>query len=367
MRPSFVDIDLRAIADNVQQLAALCAPAELCAVVKADAYGHGDVPIALTALANGARWLAVALVEEGVRLREGGVEAPILVLSEPPVEAAGLIHEWGLTPTVYSQAFLNALIDGGSVQSPRGVEIKVDTGMHRVGATAETGLELAKQVVASERLTLDGIWTHFAVAEEDPAFTTLQFERFQTFLASLSSVGIDVRRTHVANSAGTLGGYVADTTMVRCGLAVYGLYPDPRLRLAVSLRPAMSIVSAISHVSRLGAGERPSYGRRRALEQDSTVVTVPIGYADGVPRRLSDVGGEVLIGGRRFPLAGTVTMDQIVVDVGDEPFALGDEVVILGTQGGDSITAEEWAEKLETINYEIVCQIGPRLPRRHHS
>ncbi len=362
-----MDIDLRAIAENVGQLVAYCAPAELCAVVKADAYGHGDVPVAQTALASGARWLAVALVEEGVRLREGGIQAPILVLSEPPTSAAHLIHEWGLTPTVYSEPFLDALIAAGSHHTPLGIEIKIDTGMHRVGTTHRAGLGLARKAVAALELDLDGVWTHFAVAEEDPDFTKLQVERFQTFLAALSGIGIDVHRTHVANSAGTLGGFGATTTMVRCGLAIYGLYPDPSLEPLLALRPAMRIVSAISHISRQPAGERPSYGRKRALETESTIATVPIGYADGVPRRLSSLGGEVLIRGKRFPLAGTVTMDQIVVDTGDEPVAIGDEVVMLGTQGDLSITAEEWADKLETINYEIICQIGPRLPRRHHA
>ena len=370
MRPSYVDIDLGSIAHNTRTLADFVAPTRLCAVVKADAYGHGDVPVAETALANGAEWLAVALVEEGARLREGGITAPILLLSEPPVSSLARLVHWRLTPTVYRSEFVDALVEMGAGVGglePLAVHLKVDTGMHRVGADPDTAMELAQRLVDSPTVDLEGVWTHFAVADEDVDFTRLQLERFRDFLARLEAAGIPRPLSHASNTAGALLGPEAAFDMVRTGIGLYGLYPNPADRSAVELRPAMRIVSEVSHVRHYPAGTRLSYGRRRPLPVEGTVATVPIGYADGVPRRLALTGAEVLIHGRRFPLAGTVTMDQILVDVNNEPVEVGDEVVLLGTQGDQEISVDEWAEQLETINYEIVCQVGPRLPRRDHS
>lgn len=365
MRPSYVEIDLQAIAHNVRSLSEHVAPAEVCAVVKADAYGHGDVPVAEVVVQHGARWLAVALVEEGVRLREAGIEAPVLLLSEPPAGSVNLIREWGLTPTVYSEAFLDALLASADSDDAFGVEIKLDTGMHRVGADVDTAISLAKRINETRHISLDGVWTHFAVADEDPDYTHIQLDRFEGFLMALRDLRIVPQRRHVSNTAGSLTLDSSSMSSVRIGLGVYGLYPFRDYDGPVDLRPALSIFSAVSHVARHAAGERPSYGRMRALQRDAFVATVPIGYADGVPRRLGTVGGEVLIGGRRFPLAGTVTMDQLVVDTGDTEVEVGQEVVILGTQGTEAITADDWATMLDTISYEIVCQLGPRLPRRY--
>ncbi len=369
MRPSWVEVDLSAIADNVAALASVAAPAKLCAVVKADGYGHGDVPVAEAALDAGAAMLAVALVEEGIRLREAGISAPILLLSEPPPEAVHEIVGWDLVPTVYRHVFLEALMTevqraerAGSV----GIHIKVDTGMHRVGADPITALQLAHRVAdPAVPLTLEGVWTHFAVAEEDAGFTELQVGRFEEFTAQMRSAGLDPGTLHLANTAGTVLHPASRAGMVRAGLGIYGLYPSLECRSVASLRPAMRVVSQVSFLRRHERGVRPSYGRRRPLEGDSTVATVPIGYADGVPRLLSQRGGEVLIGGKRRPLAGTVTMDQIVVDMGDDDVAVGDEVVLIGRQGNEEITVDEWAGKTDTISYEIVCGMGPRLPRKH--
>ncbi len=362
VRPSYVEVDLAAIRHNVAQLAALVAPAEMCAVVKADAYGHGDVPVAEAAVAGGATRLAVALVEEGIRLREGGVDAPILLLSEPPPEALARVVRWGLTPTVYSEDFAEALaLMGVSGQVP--VHVKVDTGMHRVGAPPDRALALVRRLSGVPHLVVEGLWTHFAVADEDEAFTRVQADRFEAVVSELGDLRPPV--VHAANTAGAFLGYEYD--MVRAGLGIYGLYPEPDGRKPVELRPALRIVSVVSYVQHLPAGERPSYGRRRPLPDDAVVATVPIGYADGVPRRLSAAGASVLIRGRRCPLAGTVTMDQIVVDANGASLEVGDEVVLVGRQGPEEITADEWAGMLDTISYEIVCQIGPRLPRRYLS
>jgi alanine racemase len=360
VRPTFAEIDLSAIRHNVAELAALIAPAQLCAVVKADAYGHGDAPVAEAALAAGASRLAVALVEEGARLREAGIDAPILLLSEPGVEAVHDVVEWELTPTVYTAPFIAAL-DSNGVRRRVQVHLKVDTGMHRVGAAPEAAVDLVGQVRRAPNLELEGVWTHFAVADEDPSYTREQIERFSSV-----AEGIEAPIAHMANTAGAIIFPEARADMCRVGLGIYGLHPCDDTRDRIDLRPAMRVVSRVTHVRRLGMGSRPSYGRISELAGDSTVATVPVGYADGYSRGLSRAGA-VLIGGRRHRLAGMVTMDQIVVDVGDEEVGLGDEVVLVGRQGEEEITADEIATLLGTITYEVVCSIGPRVPRRHSS
>lgn len=362
-RPSFVEVDLAAVRRNVNAIAGLAAPADVCAVVKADAYGHGDVPVAEAALSAGARCLAVALVEEGVRLREGGIEAPILLLSEPPTDTIATLLRWQLTPTAYSAAFIEALTSAG-VRDPVPVHLKIDTGMHRVGADPEQVVGFAKAIDASPATELAALWTHFAVAEDDPDFTMAQLALLHEAAAAIRQVGIEIPRLHAANSAGTLLHPEARLDMVRVGIATYGLKPYGGADMPILLEPAMRVVSEVSYVRRLPAGARPSYRRVRPLARDSFVATVPIGYADGFPRLLSDEG-EVLIRGMRMPLAGRVTMDQIVIDAGDTPVEPGDEVVLIGSQGNETITAEEWAGIVATINYEIVCGLGPRLPRRY--
>ena len=363
VRPSWVEIDLDAIAHNVRLFADIAAPARLCAVVKADGYGHGDVPVAEAALEAGAPMLAVALVEEAVRLREAAIDAPILLLSEPPPESVQEVVTWDLIPTVYTSGFVQALSD--LVQGPLPVHLKVDTGMHRVGATVAGAKDLVAAIVADRHLQLEGVWTHFAVAEEDAVFTKQQLDTFDGFVNTLARVGVDVPLRHAANTAATLLYPEARLDLVRVGIGIYGQRPAPGLAPDLDLRPAMRVVSHVSMVRRHPAGTRPSYGRRKPLPAEAQVATVPVGYADGLPRALGPHGGEVLIRGKRRPLAGTVTMDQIVVDVGDDEVEVGDEVVLLGTQGYEEVTADQWAEHLDTISYEVVCQIGPRLPRRY--
>ncbi|MFQ5948159.1 MAG: alanine racemase [Acidimicrobiia bacterium] len=362
VRPARVDVDLSAIRDNVAALVQTATPARLCAVVKADGYGHGDVPVAEAALAAGAEWLAVALVEEGVRIREAGIDAPMLLLAEPPPADAAEVVRWDLIPTVYQSEFMEAVERAAPAGYP--IHIKIDTGMHRVGAPRKVALELARRAVSSD-LALEGLWTHFAVADADEEFTRGQLEQFIDFVETLAAEGIRAPLAHAANTAGTLAYPEARLDMVRVGLGIYGLRPAPGLGSDTPLRPAMRVSSSVLYVQRLPAGSRPSYGRRRPLGRESTVATVPVGYADGLVRRLPQTGGEVLIRGRRYPFAGTVTMDQVVIDLGDDPVDIGDEVVLLGRQGGEEVTAEEWADRLDTINYEIVCGFGPRMPRQH--
>jgi alanine racemase len=272
---------------------------------------------------------------------------------------------WNLVPTVYRQTFaelLAAEVDEGTVLP---VHLKVDTGMHRVGASPEAAFELARFVHEHPRLELQGVWTHFSVADEDPEFTKEQIRRFDGFVARLAERGIEPPMLHAANTAGGLMFDQARYSMVRAGLGLYGLRPAPDTAPELELRPAMRVISAVSFIRDLPAGARPSYGRRRPMPAPGRVATVPIGYADGVYRRLSSVGGEVLIRGIRYPYAGTVTMDQILIDVGADEVDVGDEVVVMGAQGSDAVKAEEWAAWMDTINYEVVCNFGPRLPRHY--
>lgn len=364
-RPSWAHIDLDAVVANTRHLADCAAPAALCAVVKADGYGHGAAPVASAALAAGATMLGVALVEEAVELRAAGCDAPILLLSEAPRGAETALAEADATATAYTDAGIAALaaaaIGTGSIVD---VHLKVNTGMNRVGCQPEDAVRLA-QAIASERgLRHVGTWTHFAVADEpDIEFTRTQAKLFDAVLADMTAAGIDPGIRHAANSAATLVDPVRyGYDMVRCGIALYGIAPAPGLRGSEALRPVMSLRSELSHVRRLGSGERVSYGLRYEIDRPVWVGTVPLGYHDGVRRNLSG-RADVLVGGRRRPIAGTITMDQFMVDLGEDDLPVGSEVVLIGRQGSEEIRAEELAIALGTIGYEVTCGIGGRVPR----
>jgi alanine racemase len=369
VRPTWADIDLGAIRHNVLSLRGLVAPAEVCAVVKADAYGHGTVAVARAAIDAGASWLAVALVEEGRRLRDAGISVPILVLSEPRPFEMIEVATYELRPAVYSGAGIAAAA-AAATQSGRTipVHLKVDTGMHRVGAPAELALTLAKAIADRQTLELDGVWTHCAIADiPDDPYTNLQLDRFDAVLAELAANDLRPNWRHAANSATAMAFPRGRYDMVRAGIAVYGVAPGPGVADRLRLRPALTLRSQVSYVKAIAAGERVSYGLRWAAPADGYLATVPIGYADGVRRSLWSAGGEVLIGGQRRPLAGVVTMDQLMVDLGDDDSVHeGDEVILIGRQGSEEITAEEVAAKLDTIGYEVVCDIETRVPRRYH-
>jgi alanine racemase len=371
-RWAWVDVDLDAIRHNVEHLRSVVAPSALWAVVKADGYGHGAVDVAQAALDGGAQGLCVALVQEGVELREAGVDAPILVLSEQPAESADDMVRFRLMATVYSVSFIGALAGAAQDRGIEGVPVhlKIDTGMQRVGVGIDS---LDAVIVALEAraptLRLVGVFTHLAMADApDDEFTDIQLARFDDAVDSLSLAhGVLV---HAANSAGGLAHPAARRSFVRAGIAIYGISPGHGVDdLCSELRPALSLKARVAHVKRVQAGSRISYGLRHRFERETTVATVPIGYADGVPRRLFEVGGNVLIGGRRRPIVGVVTMDQLMVDCGDDAVDVGDEVVLIGRQDGpggtEIIHAEDWADLLGTIGYEIVCGIGSRVPRRH--
>jgi alanine racemase len=284
-----------------------------------------------------------------------------------------------LIPSLYTDAGVvaaaTAAADAGVVLT---VHLKLDTGMHRVGADPADIARLLTAVDAAPSLVAGALWTHLSVADEvgedDRAFTAGQIELFARSRADLAAAGLDPPMSHLANSAGAIAWPAARADMVRCGIALYGVIPmpplekiladDPAVAGADTLRPVLSLRSQVSLVRTLDAGESPSYGRRRPLASRSLVATVPIGYADGVPRRYFTAGGTVLIGGRRRPLAGTVTMDQIVVDCGtDTAVSVGDDVVLIGRQGDASLTVWDWATTLDTIGNEVLTEIGARVPR----
>ena len=370
-RPVWADVDLGAIRRNVATLARIAAPAAVCAVVKADGYGHGSVQAARAALEGGAAWLGVAMASEGAVLREAGIEAPVLVLSEPsPAEMDDIVAA-RLRPAVYTQTGIEELAKAvaRAGAEPVPVHLKIDTGMHRVGAPPGDAVALALAVGERPELDLEGVWTHCAVADEPGnGFTATQLGRFDAVLADLEAAGVRPRLVHAANSAAAIAHPAARRDLVRIGIALYGLDPSPDMHGAAPLEPAMSLRARVSMVKPVGAGERISYGLRHTFAAEAIVATVPLGYADGVPRRLFDVGGEVLVGGRRRPIVGTITMDQLMVDCGPPGQAdvqPGDEVVLIGVQGDERITADDWAARLDTIGYEIVCGISGRVPRRY--
>lgn len=374
-RVSYAQIDPDAITHNVEVLRRIAAPAGLWAVVKADGYGHGAVTAARAALVGGADGLAVAFVGEGEQLRGAGIDARVLVLSEPPLSHMARVIAARLEPAVYSMSAIDAAARAhastegsteGSTADPLPVHLKVDTGMHRAGCDRADAVELALAVARQPRLRLASVWTHCAVADEpDNPFTATQLERFADVMDAMRAAGVEAEQFHMANSAAMLVHPAARGSFVRCGIAIYGLLPSTEVASwCGELRPAMSVRSEVSFVRRVDAGEGVSYGLRYAPDRPTTIATVPLGYADGVTRRLGRTGGEVLIGGRRRPIAGTVTMDQLMVDCGDDDVARGDEVVLIGRQGDETITAEQWADRLDTITYEVTCGFGARLPRR---
>jgi alanine racemase len=368
-RPVWAEIDLNAIRANVRALRALVAPAALCAVVKADGYGHGAVEVSRAAVDAGADCLAVALVEEGVELRDAGIDVPVLVLSEPVADAAETVVAYGLTPVVYTASGIDALAKAAashSADGPLAVHLKVDTGMHRVGCDPLEAVDLAVHIGEHAELRLAGVCTHFAVADEpENGYSHVQQQVFDGTVAAIEARGIETGIVHACNTAGAITMPDARYDMVRAGIGVYGVPPTPGLADAVDLTPAMSVKARVSYVRTYPPHTPMSYGLRYETPATARIATIPIGYADGVPRELAHHGGEVLIGGRRRRIAGTVTMDQLMVDMGDDPVAVGDEVVLLGRQGDEQITADEWAERVGTIAYTIVCGVGPRVPRRY--
>jgi alanine racemase len=369
MARAWAEIDLDAIRANVHSLRRVAAPARLCAVVKANGYGHGAAAVGRAALEAGADWLAVAQVDEAVVLRDAGIDAPLLLLSEPRLDEVDDAVATGARLTVYSAECVAAIAK--AVRAARvpaaPLHLKVDTGMHRVGAAPADVVPLARAIGELSEVRLEGVCTHCPVADEPSnPFTADQVRRFEAVLADLRAAGIDPEIVHAANSAATIAHPATRYDLVRCGISVYGIAPAPALSGAVDVQPALRLASEVAFVKPVAAGEGVSYGHRQRLATDTVLATVPIGYADGVFRALPLAGQEVLIGGRRRPMVGVVTMDQLMVDCGpDADVRRGDPVVLLGDQGDERISPDEWAARLGTIAYEVVCAIGARVARRY--
>jgi len=380
--PVWAEIDLAAIAHNVQALKGITQPeARFMAVVKANAYGHGYEAVASKVLESRADALGVARVGEGVRLREAGFDAPVLIFGITPSAHAETLVKYDLTQTVTSFEGASALSESAVRAGEKiRIHIKVDTGMGRLGIlpdsrrhpvqNLEPGASAVKEVESILRLPgleLEGIYTHFATADSsDKSYAAWQFELFREFLDNLRRRGIEPAVRHAANSAAIIDMPETHLDMVRAGISLYGLYPSEEVdKSRVALKPAMALKTRIAHLKKIPAGFKISYGISYETQTPTTIATVPIGYADGYNRRLSSRGC-MLVCGQRAPIVGRVCMDQIMLDVGHIPEAeLDAEVVVFGTQHDASITVEEIAAKIGSINYEVVSTVMSRVPRRY--
>jgi len=363
---TYVNIDLSAVAHNVSALKQYVGPdVELVAVVKANAYGHGAVEVAQVALEFGATRLAVARVAEGVQLRQAGISAPILVMGYfLPFEAEDLVA-YNLTPTINSIETARVLADSARyLQQTVNVHVKVDTGMGRFGLLPDEVVAFLAELRTFTALELEGLWSHFATADtRDKTYVRQQFAIFMQVVEAVEDAGFTIPIRYIANSGVLFDLPEMHLNAVRPGILLYGLRPSDEVELGISLRPALSLISHVGRVRTLPAGFSVSYGRTYVTDKPTPVALVPIGYGDGYHRLISNRGA-VLIRGGRAPIVGRVCMDNIVVDVtGITGVREGDEVVLLGNQGEQCITAEEIAAWAETINYEVTTGLLPRLPR----
>jgi alanine racemase len=363
---TWAEVDLDALVHNVRQLRRWVGPrSELIAIVKANAYGHGAVPVARAALEAGATRLGVSRTDEGIQLRRAGIEAPILLICYTLPAEAETVVRWRLTTTVntwqQAQAFSAAAMAAGW-EMP--VHVKVDTGMGRFGLLPEEVLDFVRALMGLPGLRLEGFYTHLAMADaHDQAFSRRQYAAYSEVLASLTLAGIRIPLHHVCNSGGALN--LPDLALdgVRCGIAMYGLAPNPQVSLPVELQPVMSLKTRVGRVRTMPTGSNISYGGMYTTTTPTPMALVGIGYGDGVHRLLTNRGA-VLIHGQRAPIAGRVCMDEFVVDIsGIDGVREDDEVVVFGHQDGAQITADEVATWAETINYEITTAIQARVPR----
>jgi alanine racemase len=362
--PVWAEIDLAALRHNVTTLRGLAPGSEVMAVVKGYAYGHGNPACARAALEAGATRLGVARVAEALHLREAGIDAPIHVFTEPPPDAIPLMLEHAMTPTVYTEAFAAALSERAVEAGRRvAVHVKLDTGMHRVGVSADHVADATRVLQALEGIEIVGAWSHLAVADEpDHPFTRKQIELFEDLVGQMERAGARVASRHIANSAATIATPESHFDLVRCGVATYGLWPGGALRDAVDLRPVMALRARVNMVKEVPEGDALSYGLDYRMTRRARVITVPAGYADGYDRRLSG-RADVLVRGERFRVSGAVCMDQFMVDVGDADVQVGAVATLIGADHGERVTAEELASHVGTINYEITTRVPSRVPR----
>ncbi len=365
---AWAEINLDNIAHNVRELKNLInKKTEIMAAVKADAYGHGVFEVVRTLLENGVTRLAVSMLDEAIQLRLNGIKVPILILSYTDPVRAEEILEYDVTQTVFSFDLAKAL-SKAAVKMSREVKIhiKVDTGMARVGFMP--GYSAVENIITISKLpgiVIEGLFTHFASAdEEDESYTNLQFEKFMSIVNELSRVGVHIPVKHVANSAATVKYTHMHLDMVRPGIILYGLYPSPKELDKLDLMPAMAFKANIILIKDVEKETSISYGRTFKATQKSRIATIPVGYADGFARILSN-RAKVLVNGEFAPVVGSICMDQCMIDISalSSDVKVGDEVVIFGKQGDNEITVEDVASLMGTINYEVICIIGKRIPR----
>jgi alanine racemase len=376
---TWAEINLEAYAHNIRELKRITRPpARLMAVVKANGYGHGAVEVAREALQNGAQYLGVARINEAIPLRQAGLEVPILIFGYSPPDLAPVLMDYELTQTVYSLSTASALSEQATRKGEKiNIHLKVDSGMGRLGFLLETtngnphdnaAQNPVREIEAITRLpglTVEGIFTHFATADSaDKSYADLQLDRFMDLLNRLQKEGLEPPLRHAANSGALIDMPGSHLDMVRPGIATYGLHPSNEVnKRIVDLKPVMTLKSKIIYLKRVAPGFNISYGITFQTKNHTTIATVPVGYADGFNRLLSS-RGHMLVHGRRAPIVGRVCMDLTMLDVGGiSEVALEDEVVVLGKQGNESVTADEIAASLDTINYEVVSTITARVPR----
>ncbi len=361
-RPTWAEINLKNLVHNFREVKRRLSPAtRIMVTVKADAYGHGLIPVSRKLVSCGVDYLGVASVDEGIVLRKAGIKTPILVMGLVLKKDIAPLFRYRLSATVCDDGLAKALNEKGRFYGRvLDVHIKVDTGMGRLGVLTEDAVDLVRKIQRLKFLHIEGIFTHFTMAETDRNFTGKQIRLFRRLLDELKREGIRIPLAHAANSMGAIGFKQSHFNMVRPGLILYGLHPKENLK--IKIKPLLSLKTRVIFKKRLPRGWGVSYGRTYVTKRKTTVVTLPIGYGDGYPRLLSNKA-PVLLGGKRFKVCGRICMDQVMVDVGDSKVRIGDEVVLIGSQGKMRITAEELAQLSDTISYEIVCGLGSRIPR----
>jgi len=363
LRPTWLEIDLDTIGYNIREVQQhLEDSTDIMAIVKADAYGHGAVEVSKLAIQKGVRWLGVATVEEGVRLREEGIDINILILGTVLSNQIEDVVAHNLTPTVYSYDLAKRL---NQLNQKIKIQLKIDTGMGRIGLLVDEAVTEIKKIANLPNIIIEGIFTHFAVADENREYTKEQLTNFNQIIADLEKEGIDIPIKHAANSAAIIDFPKAYFNLVRMGIVMYGLYPDSKLsskmNKIIRLRPAMVWRARIVHIKELDKGKSISYGCTYTTTRKTKIATLPVGYHDGYSRRLS--GGSVLVNGQRREILGRVCMDQMMIDVTDIDVKVGDIVTLLGRDNEEVISTEELADKVGTINYEIISRVGPRVPK----
>lgn len=361
-RPTWAEVNLKNLEHNFKTIKSrLHQETKILVTVKADAYGHGLIPVAKRLVANGVDFLGVASIDEGIKLRAAGIKTPILILGLILKEDIPPLFTFNLIPTVCDFEFALALNrKAAKLNKPKGLHIKVDTGMGRIGVLSDGAFNLVSKIHNLEFINIDGIFTHFPLADINRKFTVSQIKLFHKLVFDLKKRGIAIPLIHAANSIGLIDYRDSHFSMVRPGLVIYGLHPKQGLK--INLKPVLSLKTRVIFIKQVPAGYGVSYGHAYITKHQTRIATLPIGYGDGYPRNLSNLA-QVLIGKKKRRISGRICMDQIMVDVGRQKLKIGDEVVLIGKQGTQAITVEQLARLSKTIPYEIVCGLGSRIPR----